>query len=189
MLNNTIVKNMSNSLLYAGAGVYFHEDSPLVLNNIIASNQSVFGNGVQIENQKSSAVLSYNAIQDSGCNTECTDTLKGIFDPDSFLQWGPGNIDAATLFVDAEQGDFHLQSTPPSAAVDAGKPYNTHESEGFDYLDIKDDGLYSPEIDLIIRTNGYSPAEGELLMLHDLDLNPRLQGAHIDMGAYEAPSL
>ena len=78
---------------------------------------------------------------------------------------GEGNIDAAPLFVDPQHGDFHLQ--PSSLCIDAGSaallPPDTFDLDGNRDTD-------------------------EPLPL-DLDGNPRVVGANVDMGAYEFQGL
>lgn len=76
---------------------------------------------------------------------------------------GDGNIDSDPLFSDAEGGDYRLTNESPSK--DAGD----NSLLPTDALDLDGDGNISEPLPL------------------DIDGNPRVSGASVDMGAYERP--
>jgi hypothetical protein len=98
IVNNTIVSNTAPGIEAADDGVQV-----LVRNTIIA------GNNGGLHNFESSAKITsdHNALWNNGWN-------YGNVTP------GTGDIEADPLFVDAANGDFHLQADSP--CIDAGNP-------------------------------------------------------------------
>jgi predicted outer membrane repeat protein len=98
---NTITGNSCES---DGGGLYSHNSSPIVSNNTIIRNASQSGGGIWCHN--SAPVLSHN---DFWNNT-----------PDNYrdCEPGEGDISADPMFVDPENGDFHLTSESP--CIDSG---------------------------------------------------------------------
>ena len=90
--NNTIT---GNSAERDGGGIYCYDSSPTVLNTILWNDSPD-----EIYLSSSSITITYSDIQGG---------------------WGgEGNIDADPLFVDPENGDYHLQADSP--CIDAGTP-------------------------------------------------------------------
>jgi hypothetical protein len=58
----------------------------------------------------------------------------GVYVPAGTLDWGPGNIDADPLFVDPNNGDYHLLTGSP--CIDAG----ANALVSADYADLDGDG-------------------------------------------------
>ena len=97
--NNTICANfggVNGGGIYAGIG-----DRPAILNTILYSN--TIGNNLPSQVYSAEELLFINY-----CNIE------------GGWEWGYGNIDADPLFVDPENGDFHLQAGSP--CIDSGDP-------------------------------------------------------------------
>ena len=156
--NCTIVENVAGS---AGGGIYFAEAPPAVHGLPRIDNSIVHANGGgQIDGFINPAPLPVRY-----CNVE------GGFP-------GQGNVDADPVFVDPDQGDFHLAAGSP--CIDAGHNWGVW----LDTADVDDDGD--------VR---------ELTPL-DLDGNPRFTDDpatqdtgcgvppfFVDMGAYEFPGM
>jgi len=97
-----------NSAGENGGGIYHYNNSNSMLTNVIIWGNTA-PNGAGMYNDTSTPQISYSDIQECGgsgsWNSACgTD--------------GGGNIDADPLFVDAPNGDLHLQLA--SQAIDAG---------------------------------------------------------------------
>jgi len=87
---------------------------------------------------------------------------------------GEGNIDADPLFVDAENGDYHLQETSP--CIDAGNPNSPFDPDGT----IADMGAFCYHQDVGINDNqlaGYqlnnypNPFSGETIINFSLSVD------------------
>jgi predicted outer membrane repeat protein len=107
MLTN--VTFSGNSAEYGGGGMYIGASDlePALTNSILWGNTAP--DGAQIYNY-SNTTISYSLVQGSGGSGPGWDTSLGTD--------GGGNIDADPQFVDAPNGDLHLQPTSP--AIDAG---------------------------------------------------------------------
>jgi parallel beta-helix repeat protein len=101
--NNAICSNSAGG---NGAGVFFYrQSSPSLTNNVITENSAQGGGGVWCEDGSFPAV-SHNDVWGNE-----PDDYSGC-DP------GEGDISADPLFVDPENGDYHL--SPESPCIDAG---------------------------------------------------------------------
>jgi len=97
--SNTITRNQVMRPQGHGGGIYcFYLSSPTITNSILWGDTAQ--NGAEIYVEWSSPIVTYCDVQGG---------------------WsGLGNIDADPLFVDPENGDFHLQ--PNSPCIDTGDP-------------------------------------------------------------------
>jgi len=95
--NCTVSDNTSTSF---GGGVWATYTSPLINNSIIWGNTGTAGAQVAV-GVGATTTVSYSDIQGG---------QAGIFTNSGFVNWGSGNLDQDPLFVDAETGDYHLQS-------------------------------------------------------------------------------
>jgi predicted outer membrane repeat protein len=107
--SNAMITNCTfsdNNAPLKGGGLYCGHNSHVTLSNsILWSNLSAAGHeiAVSISSPVSSLTASYNDVKggrpevyvQSGCS----------------VNWKPGNIDADPCFVDAANGDYHLQSS------------------------------------------------------------------------------
>ena len=114
--SNVTVTNCSftgNSAFYGG-GIEFYYGNSLTVTNCILWENSASEWGDEIFNYDASpdVVISYSDIASCGGSGSGWDTFLGTD--------GGGNIDTAPLFVDVENGDYHLMWSSP--CVDAGDP-------------------------------------------------------------------
>jgi len=111
ILNNTIANNVDDH------GVWCYESSPTIKNNIIVGN-----NGGIVAIYSSFPKISYNDVW----NNTWTDynAWEG-----SICEPGIGDISADPMFVDAANGDYHLQYNSP--CIDAGT--NVPEFPDYDF--------------------------------------------------------
>lgn len=137
-----------NTALFRGGGMYNGDSSPTLTNvtfsgnsatdygggmynyagNQTLSNCLLWGNsapdGPQIHGVNADPSISYSLVEGSGGSGPDWDSSLGAD--------GGGNIDADPLFVDAANGDLHLQLTSP--AIDAGDnsalPADTADLDG-----------------------------------------------------------
>jgi hypothetical protein len=102
--NNTVVGNMGGG----GAGICCYWNSYVtVTNTILWENRAYVSlSSILVEDcwdpVDSGVYISHSNVQGG---------LSGCHGP--FLTWGPGNMDAVPLFVDAANGDYHLRGSSP----------------------------------------------------------------------------
>ncbi len=109
--------NLTNCVIYGnssndeGGAIYLNVGQVTLLNSIVwnnaGSNAIRFGDA----GEGSTADISYSDVQ-GGQNV--------VFGENGTTTWGDGNINSNPLFVDAENGDFHLTAYSP--CIDAGNP-------------------------------------------------------------------
>ena len=104
----TNVTFSGNSATDYGGGMYNYAGSQTLNNCILWGNSAP--DGPQIYNFDADTSISYSLVE--GSNGSCHDWNSSLGTD------GGGNIDADPLFVDAANGDLHLQLTSP--AIDAG---------------------------------------------------------------------
>ncbi|MFC1996053.1 choice-of-anchor Q domain-containing protein [Chloroflexota bacterium] len=105
----TNVTFSNNTAAIYGGGMFNGGINPTLANVILWSNSASAG-GDQIYNNGTTSMISHSLIQDSGGSGAGWDASLGVD--------GGGNIDTDPLFVDALNGDLHLN--PGSPAIDAG---------------------------------------------------------------------
>lgn len=153
-----------NSAVNNGGGIYTYESSPSISNVVIIGNSASYGGGISSnENSNISLVnvtISGNSASDNGGGIECwnnsnpgisnsilwNNTPQEIFLTTSSVEvtysdvesgWaGTGNIDSDPLFVDPDNGDYHLQLASP--CIDVGDPTFPFDPDG----SISDMGAY-----------------------------------------------
>ena len=103
-----------NSALYGG-GIYCYSSSPTIINNTVSGNSSIGGGGIfcwyhsypKVTNTILWADFPYEIYVDT--SSEIDITYSDIQDG-----WpGEGNIDADPLFIDPDNGDYHLNDSSP----------------------------------------------------------------------------
>ena len=123
---NTVARN-DNSSDYGTTGIYCEASSPTVRNNTISNNSARYGilcvsSSPTIRNN----IISYNwggiscrysSFPALSYNNVWGNTTFGNYDG---CLAGNGSISEAPLFVDAANGNYHLQ--PGSPCIDAGDP-------------------------------------------------------------------
>ncbi|NQT96695.1 MAG: T9SS type A sorting domain-containing protein [Candidatus Marinimicrobia bacterium] len=144
--NNNATIELNTGFLYGGGGVASINSAPLIMNSIIYRNEtSRFGGGIFTDgfsplkltncivyNNRSLAFdgilylnsnnLIFNSIiWENDIFPDYLDNSNEFLYCDIQGGWiGEGNIDQLPQFVDAENGNFHLQPTSP--CIDAGYP-------------------------------------------------------------------
>ncbi len=142
-----------NSATFEGGGIYAFDGDPTVINSTVRGNSALFGGGIYADVLTNATVSnsivwgnSPNQIEDFGWATVSYNCVDGGYK-------GPGNIDADPLFVDPDNGDYHL--SPGSPCIDAAD--NTAVPKGIttdldgnprfvDDPDTKDTGFGDPPI-------------------------------------------
>ncbi|NOZ76051.1 MAG: DUF1573 domain-containing protein, partial [FCB group bacterium] len=157
-LNNvTVNSNIANNI---GGGIYLSNSNPNLVNAILWNDTP---EEVYLSDISDSISISYSDLQ-GGLNSIATNN-KGT------VNWGPGNIDANPLFVDAANNDYNL--TWESPCIDAGDPSSPHDSEGtvvemgaYFY-----DQSYQPP-EPPVNLSGL-PGNGQIAVTWSLPLDPR----------------
>ncbi len=150
----TNVTFSGNSASEKGGGMFnIWNSSPTLTNSILWGNTALVGAEIYNYNDSSTPTIKYSLVEGSGGSGPEWDTSLGTD--------AGGNIDADPQFVDAANGDLHLQPTSP--AIDVGD----NGALPADTLDLDGDGDTVEPLPL------------------DLDGNPRIVNGIVDMGAYE----
>ncbi len=134
LINNTISGNCADS---SGGGIYcYHHSVPVVVNTIFWADSASSLEEIYLGNY-SSITITYSDIDGSW--------------------FGEGNIDSDPMFVDPENGNFHIQWGSP--CIDAGDPDSPPDSDGttadigaFSYYQntgINDDNIISQDYKLL----------------------------------------
>jgi len=113
--SNPILENVTitgNQTYNAGAILCWDNSTPKVINSILWNNQPNQIAYVGWDGEPSSIEISYSIVQ-GGQDTIRTSRNGNV-------QWLDGNLNSNPLFVDAENGDFHLQKDSP--CINAGNP-------------------------------------------------------------------
>lgn len=112
VVNNLIVDNST----FRGGGIYCWGNCDLfIINNTVVENEAGFGGGIYLKQSCSLEVVNsifwknspdqFDIDASSGETVSYSDVEGG---------WeGEGNIDAEPMFVDTENGDYHLQKDSP----------------------------------------------------------------------------
>lgn len=172
IITNVIIKNNSVNL-NSGAGLVCHDASPLLTNVIITNNSAKWnGSGISCWGNSSPSFINVNITQNScyhsgggiGCfgssrpflgncilwdnePSEITNMGESMLVVYSDIKngfEGEGNIDTNPLFIDAENGDFHLQSNSP--CIDAGTAFYIWEGDTLVNLSTDDYVGYAPDM-------------------------------------------
>jgi hypothetical protein len=127
--SNPILSSLtvSNNNASTGAGIYCRNSGPVLTNSIISHNAGSFG--LYIESGTPS--ISYNDVHNSGGNFYNAGEWVGVnisvnVNGDSCDAYN--NIQLDPLFVDYENGDYHL--SPASPCIDAGDPASPLDPDG-----------------------------------------------------------
>jgi hypothetical protein len=128
IINNLIYGNTAIDL---GGAIRSDYSSPIIINNTIAYNSATTGGGIFLLFSPDAVITSSIFWGDSAGTSDEIHEENGVatvFYCDIEGGWpGLGNIDAAPLFRDPDNGDYHLMSTAcgdslDSPCIDAGNP-------------------------------------------------------------------
>ena len=155
LANNIITKNSTD---YVGGGIYIHSSSLQITNNIIAENSTSIGGGIFCDPKPSPTITNNtivgNSATDNGSGIAChaggspvvINTILWNDGPDEIYLYGgsdsitvtysdikggwegEGNINADPLFIDPDNGNYHLQAGSP--CIDAGDPNSPKDPDG-----------------------------------------------------------
>lgn len=124
LINNTITNNQ-------GGGIGFMENSnPDLINNIIWGNESTISHNVTLVGMNDDPNFKYCDIKDG------LEGFSGDGAGSNFYGLYENNIDVDPLYIDPENGDFHLTENSP--CIDAGDPAQPYDPDGT----ISDIGAY-----------------------------------------------
>jgi len=126
------------------AGIYFHYRTEAIVSNCTISNNTAdsYGGGIRLAAECRvtliNSILWDNTPQEASVISNDILTVfysdinggqDGIqLGEEAQLNWGDGNIDEDPLFVDPDEGDYHL--TEDSPCIDAGDPDSPEDPDG-----------------------------------------------------------
>ena len=122
-INVTITENVAEN-----AGGIFQTNSSGTL-NVSLNNSIVYNNEppeIVLETQLNE--YAYNIISFTYSDIEGGEESVTLDEGDGEVIWGDGNIDEDPLFVDADEGDYHL--TEDSPCIDTGDPDSPEDPDG-----------------------------------------------------------
>jgi len=108
-----------NSSIHAG-GIHCNLNSNPILVNCILWNDVPFEINFSENNPSNSITISYSDIQDGEAGI--------VTNNNGTVNWLDGNIDSDPLFVNPDDGDFHLTDNSP--CIDAGDPTSPLDPDG-----------------------------------------------------------
>jgi Right handed beta helix region/Secretion system C-terminal sorting domain len=131
--SNPLIDNCTisgNLAAWFGAGIFCETSAPSITNSIVSLNE---GEGLYVEDEQSSPELAYCTIYDNSDGD-----FGGQIDPELGVIVGTNangdpcdayyNISLDPMYVDGENGDFHLLEESP--CIDAGDPTSPFDPDG-----------------------------------------------------------
>ncbi len=120
ILENVTITGNTATGSYGGGGMFCYSDSNPSLINCIMWNDSPQEIYFHVDLEPNSITIAYSDIEggEAGIVTNGNGTVN----------WLDGNMDTDPLFVDAGNGNYHLQSTSP--CIDAGDPNSALDPDG-----------------------------------------------------------
>ncbi|MGA1869875.1 MAG: right-handed parallel beta-helix repeat-containing protein [bacterium] len=125
IINCIISKNQAKW----GAGLYCHDSSPIITNCTISNNTAKTGGGIECDENSSPSIVNSILWGDIAGgnpheiylsnNSSITVTYSDIQQEEEIFP-GSGNININPLFINSEEGNYHLK--PDSPCIDAGTP-------------------------------------------------------------------
>lgn len=188
--NNKIYDNFSSG--GDGGGVYVYGGSSQVRNNIIVGNRTTRGGGIRLEfsnaQVKNNTIVGNRATDGGGIYTQCSYTSKPLIANNVI------SFNSSGIFNRLQNQDPSLQPTLKNNNLYGNDDYNysTYVSPGTS--DISADPLFVDRANGDYHLTAGSPCidAGDDSVVQvgcvDIDGEPRIQGAHVDIGADEYPS-
>ena len=195
--NNTITGNSADR--YSG-GIHCHAySSPTITNNTITENSAYeYGGGISCWDYSSPTITNTILWNDSPQEIYLFSSSITVTYSDVQGGWeGEGNIDADPLFVNPENGDYHLQAASP--CIDAGTPIGAPptDKDGNPRDEFPDMGAYEYQgvstgyIDgLVTDVDTAEPIERALVLAIQLPSKDKFFAPFTDEdGYYDIPDL
>ena len=139
IISNCTIWGNSGGVLYGGGGLgCYNGSSAMITNSILWGNTSPKGSEIYLEQAPTEFIISYSNI--------VSGQAAALVEGGSTLDWGEGNIDTDSYFVDPSRDDFHLKSQAgrwdlnsqswiqddvTSPCIDAGNPMSPIGWESF----------------------------------------------------------
>ncbi|MBC8214809.1 MAG: DUF1565 domain-containing protein [Candidatus Marinimicrobia bacterium] len=140
-VNVTISNNSASS---NGGGMYLNNSSPSLVDVTITANYASFGGGIFCWDNSSPSLVNcilwndapqevyFNVYSDPNSIMIAYSDIQGgeagiVTNDNGTVNWEDGNINLDPLFVDEENGDFHLQESSP--CIDAGTAFFVFEGD------------------------------------------------------------
>ncbi|MCH8010806.1 MAG: PD40 domain-containing protein [Candidatus Marinimicrobia bacterium] len=163
--NPTIINcTISGNSASAGGGIHcFDGSNPIIINCILWNNspQEIYFSD---DSNPNTITIAYSNVQGGEASI--------ITNNNGTINWLEGNIDVDPLFVDPENGDFHLQEG--SSCIDAGTQFFVWEGDilinlsPHDYVGFaRDMGAFEAPAPVIGPELSIFPTEGFTLVLHE----------------------
>lgn len=129
-VNASIERNIitGNSASSAGDAIYGPNSNAKLINNTIVNNTGIAGDGINVS---AGIVFSVPTIRNCIIWGNGDDLVGNVVTTYSDIEdgdFGSGNISSNPLFVDINNGDFHLHENSP--CIDAGDPSSPNDPDG-----------------------------------------------------------
>ncbi|MDP8240673.1 MAG: T9SS type A sorting domain-containing protein [Candidatus Hatepunaea meridiana] len=190
--NNLTVVN--NSALDGDAGGMYSAGNVTLVNSIFFGNEGDDGDDIRCRGL--SMMIAFSNIAEEGIDARHEDNFV----------WGNGNINENPLFVNSDEGDFHLTANSP--CIDAGTAFfvweedtlinlSEDEYQGFapdmgafesPYENSIDESKYTPHI-FALHPNFPNPFNASTSIQFNLPVNGRITLAIYDLNGREVASL
>ncbi len=132
--SNPVLQNVSisdNSAYMYGGGIYCDSSNPSLENVTISENNAGwYGGGILCYDNSSPSLINSIMWNDfpEEISIDISSSVTVSYSDIQGVSGGTGNINSDPLFINAANGDFHLQSTSP--CIDTGDPASSLDPDG-----------------------------------------------------------